>query len=84
MMQTTIDYTFVDKYEAARVAGVSPHTLKIYRRGDNPDLIQGIHYEKFNERVIRYRVGLVKHWAENRHNIRKHLAVIEQFLEWDK
>ena len=85
MIQTTaIDYSFVDKYEAAKVAGVSTHTLKKYSAGDSPDLIEGIHYVRFNSRVTRYRVGLVKHWAENRHNIRKHLAVIDQFLAWDE
>jgi acyl-CoA reductase-like NAD-dependent aldehyde dehydrogenase len=68
---------FVGKKEAAKILGISPETLKVYRRDS---LIQeGLHYVRWNTRVIRYNKILIEDWAVNQ-GTQAHLRACERYL----
>lgn len=68
----------VDKWEAGRMLGLSPETLKKYRiRGY---LIEGIHFYQWNQRLIRYNITLLKDWAVHRNDPAAHNRAIEAFF----
>jgi len=69
---------FVTKHQAARILGVSPHTLKLYRR--NGTFQEGIHYVCWNSRVIRYNKALIEDWAVNCGDLTAHQRTIDNFL----
>jgi hypothetical protein len=68
----------VDKWEAGRMLGLSPETLKKYR--DRGYLIEDIHYYRWNQRLIRYNITLLKDWAVHRNNPAAHQRAIELYL----
>lgn len=70
----------VNKHKAAEIIGVSPSTLKQYRRAENSTLIEGVHYHRWNTRTIRYNPDLLADWAINRKNPEAHRKTIERYL----
>lgn len=70
----------VNKHRAAEIIGVSPSTLKQYRRAENSTLIEGIHYHRWNTRTIRYNPDLLADWAINRKKPEAHQKTIERYL----
>lgn len=70
----------VNKYEAARILGVSPETLKKYRLQPDSPLIEGIHYHVWNARTIRYNPDLIADWGVNRTQPEQHQRAIEAYL----
>lgn len=83
MVKRDIDWNgkLVSKHEAAAILGVSPETLKKYRRQEQSTLIAGIHYHVWNSRVIRYNPFLLKDWGLNRNNPNAHRKTIEAYLK---
>lgn len=73
-------YRLIDKHEAERLTGLDETTLKKYRLLPNSPLIDGVHYERINSRVVRYRSPLIEHWAEYRHKPSIHNREIERYL----
>jgi hypothetical protein len=69
------------KYDAAKILGVSPETLKRYRRQEEKGLVQGIHYFVLNQRVIRYNLDLIVDWAIHRDNPSAHQIAIDAYLQ---
>ena len=53
---------WVDKNAAAKLLGISIHTLKTYRK---QHWILGIHFQYLNSRTIRYHEGLLRDWLAN-------------------
>lgn len=72
--------TLVTKHEAASLLGISPETLKKYRRQEGSTLIEGIHYHVWNSRVIRYNPQLIADWGLNRNNPAAHQHTIDAYL----
>lgn len=76
------EYKLISKTEAASRTGLSNTTLKKYRLSG--DLIQGVHWEKINDRLILYRSPLIEHWSQHRHDPDAHLSAIEEFERQNK
>jgi len=55
--------TLITKHEAAKIIGIRPSTLSHWRR--EKKLIEGIHFVRFNSRVVRYIHEALKDWAVN-------------------
>lgn len=69
-----------DKHSAAQMLDCGAGTLKNWRLDPNSGLIEGVHWFRPNRRVVRYRLGLLKHWFEHRHEPELHRRLIEEFL----
>lgn len=54
---------FINKRSVCQLTGLSGETLKRYRRSGQ--WIEGIHWIKINERLIRYNWPLLKDWLQN-------------------
>jgi hypothetical protein len=67
--------TYIDKYQAAKLTGLSVDTLKGYRLQGL--LQEGIHYVRVNSRVIRYNAQLLQDWLTNRYDSVAHQRAIE-------
>ena len=57
-----INGNWLTKHDAAKLLGVSTHTLKSYRQ---KHWILGIHFQYLNSRTIRYHEGLLRDWFAN-------------------
>ena len=68
---------FFNKHDAAKLLGISTHTLKIYRQ---QYLIEGIHFLRLNSRCIRYHKELLRDWYANFSNPQAHQRGIENYL----
>jgi hypothetical protein len=67
---------FLSKRDMAKLLGIHPETLKIYRKS----MVEGIHFFRLNSRLIRYNPNLVMHWFANRQNPAVHQRIIEEYL----
>lgn len=74
---------WVDKHIAARILGLSVHTLKKLRseraRLENR-LLEGIHYVRYGEFCIRYNLPLLRDYAATRSDPQAHKRAIELYL----
>jgi hypothetical protein len=68
-----------DKHTAARMLDCGAGTLKNWRLDPTSGLIEGVHWIRPNQRVVRYRLGLLKHWFEHRHEPDFHRRLVEEF-----
>lgn len=68
---------WVNNNVAARILGISKHTLKIYR---DRHWILGIHFQYLNSRTIRYHEGLLRDWLANISDPQAHQRAIEVYL----
>jgi hypothetical protein len=60
--ETVPNSNWLNKRTAAKLLGISPHTLKLYRQ---KHWTLGIHYQYLNSRTIRYHEGLLRDWLAN-------------------
>jgi hypothetical protein len=77
-------YRLVSPEVAASLTGYSKTYLRNLRLDPDSGLIQGIHWERLNSRVVKYRSPLLEHWAENRNKPLKLSQAIEEYLSWEK
>lgn len=68
---------FADKWEMARLTGLSTDTLKRYRL--NGLLQENIHWVALNTRTVRFCVPLVLDWIQNRNFPELHNKAIEHY-----
>lgn len=82
MVQETSE-VWVDKYTAAKIIGLSVHTLKKLRsetaRSENR-LVEGIHYIRYGGYCIRYNSELLRDFAATRFDPEAHQRAIELYL----
>ena len=71
------DRNWLNKDAAAKLLGISTHTLKIYRQRH---WIVGIHFQYLNSRTIRYHEGLLRDWLANISSPQAHQKAIEAYL----
>ena len=67
---------WIRKKEAAKILGISTHTLKLYRK---KHWTENIHFLYLNSRTIRYNESLLRDWIANRYCPAAHLRAIEFF-----
>jgi hypothetical protein len=67
-----------NKHEATTILGVSQSTLKKLRL--THQLIEGIHWNRFSSRCVRYNVDLLKDWAATRIDSGQHDRAISNYL----
>ncbi|MEM9446989.1 MAG: hypothetical protein AAGA75_00465 [Cyanobacteria bacterium P01_E01_bin.6] len=70
----------ITKHQAASILAISPSTLKKYRLAPDSQLIEGVHYIRFNSRNLKYVESLIRDWAINKNNYQAHQQAIEAFL----
>jgi hypothetical protein len=74
---------WIDKHDAAKIIGLSIHTLKKLRsekaRGSDR-LIEGIHFVRYGGYCIRYHSELLKDYAATRCDPEAHKRAIEIYL----
>lgn len=75
LAQTSNDW--INKRAAAKLLGISTHTLKLYRQ---KYWILGIHYQYLNCRTIRYHKELLRDWFANISEPLVHQRAIEVYL----
>lgn len=68
---------WLNKHDAAKLLGISTHTLKTYRK---KHWTAQIHFQYLNSRVIRYHEGLIRDWIANRFYPAAHQKAIEFYL----
>lgn len=68
---------FVCKQAISNLTGLSSETLKKYRRTQR--WIEGIHWVKLNEKLIRYNWPLIKDWMQNINDPVAHQRAIEAY-----
>lgn len=68
---------WIDKKTAAKILGISTHTLKLYRKRH---WILGIHFQYLNSRTIRYHEGLLRDWFAHISEPLAHQKGIEVYL----
>lgn len=68
---------WLNKHDAAKLLGISTHTLKIYRKRY---WTLGIHFQYLNSRTIRYHRDLLIDWLANRFCPTAHQRAIEVYL----
>ncbi len=71
------DGNWLNKHAAAKLLGISTHTLKTYRK---KHWIVGIHFQYLNSRTIRYHEGLLRDWFANVSYPQVHQKAIEAYL----
>ena len=69
-----------DKHTAAAMLDCGAGTLKNWRLDPESGLREGVHWFRPNRRVVRYRLGLLKHWFEHRHEPEVHRRLVEEYL----
>jgi hypothetical protein len=76
-MQTKTENTqvWIDKRQAAALAGLSPETLRKYRYDGL--LIEGIHWQAFGSRCVRYHKDMLLHFFSNFNDPKAHQAFID-------
>ena len=72
-----LNQNWVNKNVAAQIAGISTHTLKLYRKRY---WTLGIHFQYLNSRTIRYHEGLLRDWVANISDPQAHQRAIEVYL----
>lgn len=72
-----VSQNWVNNNIAARILGISRHTLKVYRERY---WILGIHFQYLNSRTIRYHEGLLRDWLANISDPQAHQRAIEVYL----
>lgn len=74
---------WVDKHIAARITGLSIHTLKKLR-GDKAHeanrLTEGIHFVRYGTHCVRYNAELLRDYAATRSDPEAHKRAIELYL----
>lgn len=75
LAETSNDW--INKRAAAKLLGISPHTLKLYRKRH---WTLGIHFQYLNSRTIRYHEGLLRDWFANISEPQVHQRAIEVYL----
>ena len=68
---------WINKHAAAKLLGISVHTLKTYRK---EHWQRGIHFQHLNSRTIRYHKNLLLDWLANRFYPEAHQRAIELYL----
>ena len=68
---------WINKHAAAKLLGISVHTLKTYRK---QHWQCGIHFQFLNSRAIRYHQPLLIDWLANRFYPEAHQRAIEFYL----
>ncbi len=68
---------WINNRDAAKLLGISKHSLKIYRQRH---WTLGIHYQYLNSRTIRYHEGLLRDWFANISDPLVHQRAIEVYL----
>ena len=78
MLVPELSQNWIDKKAAAEIVGISPYTLKVYRKRH---WTLGIHYHYRNSRTIRYHEGLLRDWAANISDPQAHRRAIRVYLD---
>ena len=73
-----LNQNWVNKNVAAQIAGISTHTLKLYRKRY---WTLGIHFQYLNSRTIRYHEGLLRDWVANISDPQAHQRAIQVYLD---
>jgi predicted transcriptional regulator len=68
---------WLNKHDAAKLLGISTHTLKTYRK---KHWTAQIHFQYLNSRAIRYHEGLIRDWIANRPYPKAHQRAITFYL----
>ena len=68
---------WVNPKGAAKILGISTHTLKLFRKRH---WTLGIHFQYLNSRTIRYHEGLLRDWVANISDPQAHQSAIEVYL----
>lgn len=74
---------WIDKHIAARILGLSVHTLKKLRSEKaRPEdrLMEGIHFVRYGRFCVRYNTELLKDYAATRSDPEAHKRAIEAYL----
>ena len=71
--------TFINKYCAAEITGLSVETLKKLRLAGQ--LIEGVHWVAFSKRCVRYNQELLEDWAATRTSPEQHQRAVDAYLE---
>lgn len=71
------DSNWVNKNTAAKILGISVHTLKVYRQ---KHWTLGVHFQYLNSRTIPYHEGLLRDWIVNIYDPQTHQRAIENCL----
>ncbi|MGD1922201.1 MAG: excisionase family protein [Pleurocapsa sp.] len=72
-----VSQNWVNKNIAAKILGISTHTLKLYRK---KHWTLGIHFQYLNSRTIRYHEGLIRDWFANIADRQAHQWAIQVYL----
>lgn len=83
MSENQIHPEWLDKHNAAKVIGLSIHTLKKLRseKAREADrLIEGIHFVRYGEYCVRYNADLLRDYAATRSDPEAHKRAIELYL----
>lgn len=79
----SLSEVWIDKHIAARITGLSTHTLKKLRnekaRSEN-HLIEGIHFVRYGSHCVRYNAELLRDYAATRSDPEAHKRAIELYL----
>lgn len=71
------DSNWVNPKGAAKILGISKHTLKFYRKRH---WTLGVHFQYLNSRTIRYHEELLRDWFANISEPHVHQRAIENYL----
>ncbi len=74
---------WIDKHDAAKIIGLSIHTLKKLRSEKaRPEdrLLEGIHFVRDGRYCVRYNAQLLRDYAATRSNPETHRRAVEAYL----
>lgn len=74
---------WIDKHIAARIIGLSVHTLKKLRSENAREadrLIEGVHFIRYGSHCVRYNAELLRDYAATRSDPEAHKRAIELYL----
>jgi hypothetical protein len=77
------EIVWIDKYIAAKILGLSVHTIKKLRSEKTREqdrLIEGIHFVRYGGYCVRYNADLLKDYAATRSDPKAHKRAIQVYL----
>lgn len=83
MSENHLHLEWIDKHSAAKIVGLSVHTLKKLRseKAREADrLIEGIHFVRYRSHCVRYNSELLRDYAATRSDPEAHKRAIELYL----
>lgn len=83
MLETRLYPEWIDKHNAAKIVGLSVHTLKKLRSENAREadrLIEGVHFVRHGGYCVRYNAELLRDYAATRSNPEAHRRAVDLYL----